>query len=192
MTTTLVGCWRARIRRQLLAAPAARAFVAMDVNRDGRLDGCELYAAVLLLYLKMAPFVAVAPPPREHMMALLADLDGDHDGKLDATEFEAFVVWLTAGLLARAALQLTVMLVLGPLLAARLLSAGGDGAFGDDGIAAAEAWLARWLGQVYVPRGSLTAMLAVATAALLTPLVLRAVDAALLTAAEHRHGHRQQ
>lgn len=49
--------------------------------------------------------VAVAPPPRAHMLALLADLDADHDGKLDASEFEAFVVWLTGGLLARAALQ---------------------------------------------------------------------------------------
>ena len=59
--------------------------------------------------------VAVAPPPRAHMLALLADLDADHDGKLDAAEFEAFVVWLTGGLLARAALQVrhTLELMLG-------------------------------------------------------------------------------
>ena len=83
------------------------------------------------------------------------------------------------------------MLLAGPLLTAQLVAALDATDGGEDGfVARQEARFASWAEMMGmgVPRGSLAAVFAVAFAALLTPLVLRTTDAALLVAADRTAG----
>ena len=185
-----------RLRHWLLGELAAKVFAEVDANGDGRLDAAELYSGVLLVYMNVAAYVYVQPPSRKAVLAELAELDEEHDGTLDAEEFECFVVWLTAGLVLRAAAHLAVMLVVGPLLSNVIVrrideewGAGDAGATTNSSeltlitahrpLFAAEEWLSGVSG-VHVPQGIVAQVITVVNIALLTPRVLGLADSALL------------
>jgi len=186
-----------RLRRWLLCELAGKVFAEVDTNGDGRLDAAELYAGVLLVYMHVAAYVYIRPPSRQAVLAELAELDEAHAGALDAAEFECFVVWLTAGLVLRAAAQFAVMLVVGPLLSNGIVrrideewGAGGAGATKSTSELtdlttmhrpryAAEEWLSGVTG-VHVPQGTAVQLFTIVNIALLTPRVLGLADSALL------------
>ena len=185
-----------RLRHWLLGELAAKVFAEVDANGDGRLDAAELYSGVLLVYMNVAAYVYVQPPSRKAVLAELAELDEEHDGTLDAEEFECFVVWLTAGLVLRAAAHLAVMLVVGPLLSNVIVrrideewGAGDAGATTNSSELthitahrprfAAEEWLSGASG-VHVPQGTAVQLITIVNIALLTPRVLGLADSALL------------
>jgi len=185
-----------RLRRWLLGELAAKVFTELDTSGDGRLDAAELCYGVLLVYMNVAAYVYVQPPSRKAILAELAELDEDHDGSFDAAEFESFIMWLTAGLALRAAAQLAVMLVVGPLLSNVIVRrideewGAGDASATTNSSElthitahrprfAAEEWLSGVSG-VHVPQGTAVQLITIVNIALLTPRVLGLADSALL------------
>ena len=112
------------------------------------------------------------------MRALLAQLDADHDGGLNNAEFGAFVVCLTEGLFFRAALQLALMVALGPLFVGWELAAGRWCAGGGAGWA--DELLHRGTG-LALERGAARQFLIVLNVALLVPVVFNWLDKLLLS-----------
>jgi len=94
----------------------------MDGN--GTIDVKELYAGVLVIYLRLKAFVQLKVPRRESVMQLLEVTDKDHSGSLDAEEFKYTMHLLSNQLLCRALVQLVLVLSC-PLLASVLVRAVG-------------------------------------------------------------------
>jgi hypothetical protein len=103
--------------RWLIDRVAPAAFDEIDLDQSGKLDVNELYAGVLLVYVKLSAWFWVLPPTRAYTEELLHDLDENHDGQLDRHEFRAFCLFLSKGLIARIFVQLAVTFLVGPLLA---------------------------------------------------------------------------
>uniref|UniRef100_A0A7S1PPT2 EF-hand domain-containing protein n=1 Tax=Alexandrium catenella TaxID=2925 RepID=A0A7S1PPT2_ALECA len=96
------------------------AFTAVDIDGSGTIDDKELYAGVLVLYLKLKGVVKVKPPSHTMVLELMAASDIDRSGELDLREFQAVMRPLSEQLLARALLQVAVTLIC-PLLASSLV-----------------------------------------------------------------------
>lgn len=105
---TLLLVWLNRRWDGFWEAALKTAFETVDLDSSGTIDGKELYAGVLLLYLKLKSFVKVKPPSREMVLELMEASDVDHSGALDYSEFEAVMQPLSQQLLVRALLQLVI------------------------------------------------------------------------------------
>ena len=95
----------------------------MDADGSGRLNPSELYATVLLLYLKLNKVVKVDEPSRADVQKLFVEFDGNKNGHLDKAEFTGLAAILLGNLGARISAQVFITLVLCPAGALTIVSA---------------------------------------------------------------------
>jgi len=98
------------------------AFNEVDIDGDGLIDPVELYAGVLLIYLRLKGLLRLKVPRQESVMRLMEMMDTDNSGDLDFEEFKRTMDMLSGQLLIRGLVQLALM-ILCPLLATLLVRA---------------------------------------------------------------------
>jgi hypothetical protein len=90
--------WNTWFRRLVLTA-----FADIDHDQNGTIEGKELWAGVLMLYIKLRQAnIPADPPPREVVDKLMVKFDFNQDGELSVEEFAEIVGVLSAQTLGRA------------------------------------------------------------------------------------------
>jgi hypothetical protein len=120
------------IIRKILKAPqiwsqmVKDAFNDIDLDKNGKLNEAELYAAVLEIYAAKLP-LRILPPKKQDVLELLQRLDTDDSGgdriELDIDEFDEAMVTLGAQVSIRLAMLIAFM-AFTPVLSAILYQAG--------------------------------------------------------------------
>jgi uncharacterized membrane protein len=86
-------------------------------------DGKELYAAVLLVYLQLAKVVrGLTPPTHTELKALMRKVEMDGQEDLSLEEFTQLTSLLLGNLASRIVAQATLTLLVAPLVASVILS----------------------------------------------------------------------
>ena len=94
----------------------------MDLDNTSTVDATELYAAVLLLYVKLAAFVrGLKPPSAAQVKHIMSECDTNGTGELDRDEFTALAMILLESLAGRVMLQAVFAFVLAPVAASLML-----------------------------------------------------------------------
>jgi len=112
----LVVLWLRYRWNAFYESAVACAFTQLDMDSNGVIDNKELYAGVLLIYLRLKGLVRLKVPTHKSVMQLLQVTDSDQSGLLDADEFKHTMDLLSGQLLARALVQVVLILSC-PLLA---------------------------------------------------------------------------
>jgi len=86
------------------------AFSSLDMDQNGLIDSKELYAGVLLIYMRLKGLVRLRVPTHDSVMRLLQVTDVDDNGLLDAEEFRHTMDLLSGQLLARFLVQVVLIL----------------------------------------------------------------------------------
>ena len=116
---SLVRDWTHRA----ISSASSSAFDRMDADGSGRLNPSELYATILLLYLKLNKVVKVDEPSRADVQKLFVEFDANRNGHLDKAEFTGLAAVLLGNLGARVFAQVFITLVLCPAGALRIVAA---------------------------------------------------------------------
>ena len=94
------------------------AYNAVDLDSNGRLSAIEIYAAVLLVYVKLASQIKGLKPPKMSSIRLhVRQVSGSN--LVDREAFGAIMALLLQDIAARVAAHVLMVLVIVPLLAAR-------------------------------------------------------------------------
>ena len=94
------------------------AYNAVDLDSNGRLSAIEIYAAVLLVYVKLASQIKGLKPPKMSSIRLhVRQVSGSN--LVDREAFGAIMALLLQDIAARVAAHVLMVLVTVPLLAAR-------------------------------------------------------------------------
>ena len=94
------------------------AYNAVDLDSNGRLSAIEIYAAVLLVYVKLASQIKGLKPPKMASIRLHArQVSGSN--LVDREAFGAIMALLLQDIAARVAAHVLMVLVIVPLVAAR-------------------------------------------------------------------------
>jgi hypothetical protein len=99
-------------------------FDICDGSKTGSINKAELYAAVLLVHLKMAKYAGPAacyPAPRERVDQLFEASDDDNSGEIDEVEFENVAIITAASISSRVITYYAFIILLVPYLAARII-----------------------------------------------------------------------
>jgi hypothetical protein len=104
------------------------AFDACDADDKGRISKDELYAGILLVHIQLAKYVGVAacfPPTRQVCDQLFQASDDDGSGFIDQAEFTQILVICCAQILSRIVVYFTLMILLVPVAAHRVVKGAG-------------------------------------------------------------------
>jgi Ca2+-binding EF-hand superfamily protein len=96
------------------------AFKSIDIDKSGRVDKKELYSGLVLIHLKLAAYLGPAacrPATREYVEEIFEALDEDESGELDKEEFSKVITMLISQMTTRVILQLSMTLVIVPMIA---------------------------------------------------------------------------
>ena len=95
-----------------------QAFEAVDLDHTNSVDFKELYAAVLMLYLKVTKIVRGATPPTaQDIQKLMDEVDTSGTGSLDLDGFTTVCFILFENIAGRVALQALFSFIIAPMLA---------------------------------------------------------------------------
>ena len=95
-----------------------QAFEAVDLDNTNSVDFKELYAAVLMLYLKVTKIVRGATPPTaQDIQKLMDEVDTSGTGSLDLDGFTTVCFILFENIAGRVALQALFSFIIAPMLA---------------------------------------------------------------------------
>lgn len=94
----------------------------MDTDNSRSVDKKETYIAVLMLYLRLAPFIKGLIPPSEELVAQLVKQNDTKDLKeLNCEEFKAFVTVLLSNISTRIGIQIFFAFIIIPVISNKLL-----------------------------------------------------------------------
>jgi Ca2+-binding EF-hand superfamily protein len=96
------------------------AFQSIDIDQSGMVDKKELYSGLVLIHLKLAAYLGPAacrPATREYVEEIFEALDEDESGELDKEEFGKVITMLISQMTTRVILQLSMTLVIVPMIA---------------------------------------------------------------------------
>lgn len=93
-----------------------RAFDDVDIDHSKSIDNTEMYAAVLLMYVKINQYTTVRAPPRDMVMQVIENIDVDQSGGLNFEEFTMVMKVFSEQLLGRTITQ-TAFTISCPLVA---------------------------------------------------------------------------
>ena len=105
-------------------AMARKAFDICDADGSGAIDQSELYSGMLLIHLNLAKYAGPAacyPPSRAVCQNLYHAADWDRNGTIDRTEFARIMGVLCAQILQRMLIYYTILILLVPVLAAKVV-----------------------------------------------------------------------
>jgi hypothetical protein len=100
------------------------AFDVCDADGKGRISKDELYAGILLVHIQLAKYVGVAacfPPTRQVCDQLFQASDDDRSGFIDQHEFTQILIICCAQILSRIFVYFTLMILLVPVAAHRVV-----------------------------------------------------------------------
>ena len=99
----------------------AYAFNTVDIDQSGSIDKKELYTGLLLIHLKIASYgagpAACRPASKEYVDGMFDMLDEDKNGTLNNEEFTTLMTILCSQLTTRIILQLSMTLIIVPIMA---------------------------------------------------------------------------
>mmetsp|Transcript_1332 Transcript_1332/g.2014 ORF Transcript_1332/g.2014 Transcript_1332/m.2014 type:complete len:215 (-) Transcript_1332:905-1549(-) len=101
-----------------------KVFKGCDRDNTGSINEDELYTAVLMVHLTLAKYAGPAacyPASRETVHNLFVASDDDNSGGIDLQEFEAIMVITAASISSRILSYYTLVILLVPYLAARII-----------------------------------------------------------------------
>lgn len=96
------------------------AFESIDTDQSGAVDKKELYSGLILIHLQLAAYVGPAacrPATREQVEEIFDKLDQNGSGTLDFEEFGVVMTLLVSHIMTRVVLQLSMTLMIVPLVA---------------------------------------------------------------------------
>ena len=97
-----------------------RVFVEADLDGSGEVDAIEVYAMVLMIYLRINSICRAKPPPKAYVMKLIEAHDANKTGGLCESQFQAMAVVLCSHIAVRVLAQ-ALLTLSAPFVAAHVI-----------------------------------------------------------------------
>lgn len=101
-----------------------KAYRICDTDGSGSVEKSELYAGLLLVHLNLAKYAGPAacyPPSRQQCNAMFEAADADNSGSIDQDEFLHIMTVLCAQIMGRIVVYYIVLILLVPIVAAKMV-----------------------------------------------------------------------